>query len=142
MAEGQYFGDEEGFEETRKQYYAKVTALDTVLFSINKSKIRLNINEVDPRIYKGMIKQAIKKSERLKRACDISNFYFHKSLNAQWSPFNNNMIELQENTAYNLDIHMVKEELQETLQSTSHQESPNHRKFMSQIAAKKTLKSE
>lgn len=39
IAEGQYFGDEEGFEIKKKQYFAKVTALDTVLFSINKSKI-------------------------------------------------------------------------------------------------------
>lgn len=39
IAEGQYFGDEEGFEIKKKQYFVKVTALDTVLFSINKSKI-------------------------------------------------------------------------------------------------------
>lgn len=47
VGEGCYFGDEEGLEPQSKQYYAKVSALNTMLFVISKHKIKLNITEND-----------------------------------------------------------------------------------------------
>ena len=47
VGEGCYFGDEEGLEPQKKQYYAKVSALNTMLFVISKYKIKLNITEND-----------------------------------------------------------------------------------------------
>ena len=47
MGEGCYFGDEEGLEPKIKMFYAKVTSLNTMLFVISKSKIKLNITQND-----------------------------------------------------------------------------------------------
>ena len=47
VGEGCYFGDEEGLEPQKKQYYAKVSSLNTMLFVISKNKIKLNITEND-----------------------------------------------------------------------------------------------
>jgi len=47
VGEGCYFGDEEGLEPQKKHYYAKVSALNTMLFVISKHKIKLNITEND-----------------------------------------------------------------------------------------------
>jgi hypothetical protein len=47
VGEGCYFGDEEGLEPQKKQYYARVSSLNTMLFVISKHKIKLNITEND-----------------------------------------------------------------------------------------------
>lgn len=46
LAEGSYFGDEEGYLESSKSFYARVSSVKVMLFYLSKEKIKMNAQEI------------------------------------------------------------------------------------------------
>jgi CRP-like cAMP-binding protein len=66
LCEGSYFGDEEGFIDTTKIYFAKVTSVEAMFFVVGKDKIRLNAQQSsDPMAFKEVIQKSQEKADRL-----------------------------------------------------------------------------
>lgn len=70
LGEGSYFGDEEGYTEPVKDFYAKVTSVKVMLFYLSKDKIKLNAQEIASFLIDELTQKSIEKTERVKETME------------------------------------------------------------------------